>query len=293
MAVVTNVDFDHPDHFADACDVQRAFAQFLNQAPGVVAVVDADDAGVQATLLLTCARAVRCVLSETTTDASAQARAFHVQADWDGSRFRVEYQGRDLGAVRLNVGGRHNVRNALLAIVAGLECGAEFTAAARALERFRGVRRRFDLRGEAAGVRVYDDYAHHPREIEATLEVAAQLRHREGRRVVVVFQPHRYTRTRALADAFGRAFHEADVLVLTDVYAAGDKPIDGVDGRLIAEAARNAGHTDVDYCPRLQQVCDALGPRLRPGDVVLTLGAGDVTSLGPALLDWLRGKEGA
>jgi UDP-N-acetylmuramate--alanine ligase len=198
--------------------------------------------------------------------------------------FRLRLQGNPVGVVRLGVGGRHNAQNALLALGAGWVMGADLERRLGDLERFEGVRRRFEFRGQAGGVRVYDDYAHHPREIEATLAVAARLREEQGGRIIAVFQPHRYTRTEALAEAFGTCFAEADLAVLTDVYAAGDKPIPGVSGERIFEAVQRAGRPEALYCAALDEVAALLAPRLRAGDVVLTLGAGDVTTLAEVIL---------
>jgi len=290
FALITNIDLDHTDTYASHADIRDAFVRYVNQTPArAVAIVDGDDPGVREAIPAFQRRLVTCSLE----DASACVFGEVVEQTSRGSRFRVRFDGADCGEARLEVGGVHNVRNALLAVAAGLLLDADFARCREGLAQFRGVRRRFEFRGQARGARVYDDYAHHPREIEATLTVAAKMREEEGGRVVVVFQPHRYTRTRSFAEAFGQALRPCDALIVTDVYGAGDEPIAGVTGALVAAAARRAGHPDVAYCANLDAVPAALAPRLRAGDIVLTVGAGNVTDVGPAILQALAEKEAA
>jgi len=289
LSIVTNIDFDHPDHFKDLAHVRREFVAYLNQTrEGGAAIVDGDDAGVRGALPLVKPKVIRCGLEDPASD--FYGCVTHLSSD--ESRFEARREGRSLGEATLRVGGIHNVRNALLAIAAGFEAGAQFEQCRAGLESFRAVRRRFEFKGQASGARVYDDYAHHPQEIIATLAVAARIREEQGGRVIAIFQPHRYSRTQAFAEKFGHAFAQADKVIITGVYSAGEAPIEGVSGALIANAAKRAGHPDVAYCPRLEEVADAVLPGLRTGDVVLTLGAGDVTNLGPVLVARLREKEG-
>ena len=197
--------------------------------------------------------------------------------------FRLRGPEGDLGTLRIGVPGLHNARNAALAAVAALQAGAPFEAARAALARFAGVTRRFEFRGEANGVTFVDDYAHLPTEVSAALATA-----RTGgwSRVVAVFQPHRFSRTAALAAQFGTAFADADVLVVTDVYSAGERPVPGVSGRLVADAVRAQDpRLPVTYAPGWEELRRAVGAALRPGDLCLTLGAGDLTTLPDDLLD--------
>ena len=177
-------------------------------------------------------------------------------------------------------------RTAALAVAA--EVGLPFERASQAMSDFGGVERRFEDKGTAAGVRVIDDYGHHPAEVQATLSAARQLH--DGR-VVAIFQPHRYTRTRDLFNEFAGAFHDADLLVLTPIYAAGEEKLPDVDSSALAGAVRAAGHRDVRFAAELAQLPESLAPELRPGDLVITLGAGDISGLGPRLLESLRARE--
>ncbi|MCX7048491.1 MAG: UDP-N-acetylmuramate--L-alanine ligase [Candidatus Sumerlaeota bacterium] len=288
VSIVTNVDFDHPDHFADMDQVRAEFVNYINQTPADGAVVlDADDAGTAPIVSRLIPPVLRCSLHDSAADLYGRI----VSLGAGEARFEVRWRGRDCGVAHLNVGGAHNVKNAMLALAAGLWLGADASLCLAGLEAFRGVRRRFELRGRARGISIYDDYAHHPREVAATLSVAAKAREEKGGRVWAIFQPHRYTRTQALFSEFGAAFGDADAVIVTDVYAAGDEAIPGVSGALVADAIRRAGHPDVAYCPRLQDVCDRIVPLAREGDLILTLGAGDITGLGPMLLQGLEPQE--
>jgi UDP-N-acetylmuramate--alanine ligase len=210
-------------------------------------------------------------------------RARSIALDASGTRFEV-WEGETwcLGSVRLAIPGRHNVANALAAIAVGRELSISFPTIVRALGEFSGVVRRFETKGERGGVLVVDDYAHHPTEITATLAAARQVF--PGRRLVALFQPHLYSRTRDFAAEFGRALKACDVAVVTDVYPSREAPIAGVTGQLVADAARRAGHEAVFYVPEKDRVGAELDARLRPGDVLLTLGAGDVLRFGEAYL---------
>jgi UDP-N-acetylmuramate--alanine ligase len=208
-------------------------------------------------------------------------------AGW-GVRFGVRRRGEKLGDVTLPLPGRHNVANALAALAVALELEVGFAEAAEALAAFEGIERRFQLRGEARGVRVVDDYGHHPAEIRATLSAARAVH--DGR-IVVVFQPHRYTRTRDLLGEFATAFNDADRLVVTDVYPAGEAPIAGADAPALVGAIRAHGHRDVRHVPGLDDVVDRIVPELRAGDLLVTLGAGSVVRLGPELLAALEAGD--
>jgi UDP-N-acetylmuramate--alanine ligase len=218
---------------------------------------------------------------------------FNPQADWVAEalhvegfsmRFRVRERGRERGEVMLPLPGVHNVANALATLAVAAELEVDFDVAARALASFGGIERRFQELGSSGGVRVVDDYAHHPAELRATL---ASARAAHDGRIVAVFQPHRYSRTHDLFDDFATAFHDADHLVVTAVYAAGEDKIPGAEGAPLAEAIRAHGHRSVEFEADLGRLAEVLPAALRPGDLVLTLGAGDVSRLGPLLLERL------
>ena len=278
VAVVTNVEADHLDIYADLADIVGAFEEYLSQARGVV--ICADDAGADALTLPESADVIRYGLDH------PDARLVGIT---QGSSMRIIFDGAPLGDLTLRVPGEHNRRNALAALGAGLLLGYEFTALQAGLESFVGVERRFERKGESSDVLVIDDYAHHPTEVRATLEAARAAF--PMRRLVALFQPHLYTRTRDFAEEFGAALARgADVLALTDIYKAREQPIDGVTSQLIADAAGRAGHPPDWFGLRADATDGVLG-LLLPGDVVLTMGAGDVTQVGPELLRALEGHR--
>jgi UDP-N-acetylmuramate--alanine ligase len=282
VAVITNVEADHLDTWGDLAAVEDAFARFAAQVPrdGVL-VACADDPGAARAATAASARVVTYG-----TDETATTRAEGVELDGTGSRFTVVHEGRRLGTCTLAVPGQHNVRNALAAVAVGLVLGQPFGELAAGLAAFGGVRRRFELRGVARGVRVYDDYAHHPTEIAATLAAAREVA--AGGRLVVAFQPHLFSRTAAFAREFGAALALADDVVVMEVYAAREDPVPGVSGRLVADAVPLPPERVV-YEPSWLAVAGHLADRARHGDVVLTLGAGDVTLLAPEVLLALDG----
>ena len=218
-------------------------------------------------------------------DEGVQVQAVAVERDGFGSRFTVRNGDRDLGSLRLPVPGLHNVSNALAAVAVGNGLGVPWQAIRGGLESFRGVHRRFEILGEAGGVTVVNDYAHHPTEVAATLAAA-----REGwnGRIVGVFQPHLYTRTRDFADAFGAALCGADQVWTTEIYAAREAPIPGVDGKLILDRVRKAGGTDAQFVPTLDGLKDALLGAVQPGDLLVVMGAGDVERVAFEVLEGLQ-----
>ncbi len=278
IAVVTNIDREHLDTYRDLADIEEAFLGFLNKVPFYgVCVVCLDDAPVQDVL----PRVERRVLSY---GLSPQARvsARDVALGPAGSSFAVVADDRSLGPLTLGVPGAHNVANALAAVAVGLDLEIEFEAIRAGLESFTGVDRRFQVRGEAGGILVIDDYGHHPTEIRATLET---LRRRAGaRRTVVLFQPHRYSRTQALWDEFCKSFLQSDLLLLTDIYPASEEPTAGVTAEALAQAIAERGHRQVAWAGDLKSATDRLAQEAREGDVVLTLGAGSVWTAGEELL---------
>ena len=293
-AIVTNVEPDHLDHYGNGDAVARAFEQFAGRLPddGVL-VVCADDPGAVAL-----AEQVRAAGRPRLVTYGESPGADLVVGDLDlrgtGATFTVRGALLPTGpagsmsvTVRLTVPGRHNALNATAALAAGLALGHSPDCLRTGLEGYRGVRRRFEPKGSAAGVRVYDDYAHHPTEVEATLRAARQVA-RSGR-VLVAFQPHRYSRTAAFREAFGRSLALADEVVVMEVYGAGEEPIPGATGASVA-AAVPLPPEQVAFEPAFDAVADQLARRARPGDLVLTLGAGDVTMLGDDVLEALAGR---
>jgi UDP-N-acetylmuramate--alanine ligase len=280
VAVVTNIEADHLDCYRDLADILDSFAIFANRVPFYGAVVACvDDPGVREILPRVKRRVVTYGESE---DSNLRARQIRLEAS--GTTFEVcEGKTWSLGSVRLPLPGRHNVANALAAIAVGRELSIPFPTIARALSEFTGVVRRFEKKGERNGVLVVDDYAHHPTEISATLASARQVY--PDRRLVALFQPHLYSRTRDFAREFGRALTACDLALVTDVYPSREKPLAGITGELVASAAREAGQSNVVYLPENKAISSELEKRLRPGDLLLTLGAGDVVHFGERYLD--------
>ncbi len=280
VAVITNVEADHLDTYRDLPDILDAFAAFANRVPFYGAVIlCADDAGARSLIPRIHRRVVTYGLTE---PAGLSAREIRFEADRTTFEVHDAEQGR-LGTARLRLPGRHNVANALGAIAVGRELLVPFDTIARALEAFTGVVRRFERKGERAGVLVVDDYAHHPTEIAATLEAARQVY--PGRRLVALFQPHLYSRTRDFSEDFGRSLSAADACLVMDVYPSREKPLPGVSGALVADAARRAGRNgSVSYVSDRKDVVDCLERLLAPGDVLVTLGAGDVVRFGEEYL---------
>ncbi|MAE94358.1 MAG: UDP-N-acetylmuramate--L-alanine ligase [Deltaproteobacteria bacterium] len=284
IAVVTNVEPEHLDHYGSEEALQDAFVRFANQVPFFgLCVLCLDHPGVQELL-------PRLTRRRTTYGFSPQAEwcASDPELHAEGARFAVRHGGRALGEIALPLAGRHNVLNAMAALAVADEAGVGFEVAREALAAFPGVERRFELKGEAAGVRVIDDYGHHPTEIRATLSAARAVH--EGR-LVVIFQPHRYSRTRDLFEDFAAAFHDADLLVVTEIYAAGEPKIPGVESAELVRAVAERGHRGARLASDQTLLPESLAPELRPGDWVITLGAGDVTKIGPRLLAALETRS--
>ena len=269
IAVVTNIDREHLDHYRDLAAIQDAFVAFLSLVPFYGATVAClDDRNVRDILPRVDRKVIPYGLSS-----DAAVVATNVTIEGFHTKFDAHARGRRLGAVELQIPGRHAVYNSLATIAVGLELDVPFAKIAQGLRRFQGVDRRLQRRGEAFGALVLDDYGHHPTEIKATL---AAVREGFGARTTVVFQPHRYTRTQALLEEFGAAFFLADRVIVTPIYPASEPPIPGIDGELVADALVRHGHPAVTYEPSLERIPARLRSMLRPGDIVLTLGAGDV-----------------
>jgi UDP-N-acetylmuramate--alanine ligase len=277
VAVVTNIDPEHLEHYGSYEALQEAFASFANRVPfWGLTVLCLDHPGVQAIV-------PRMTRRTATYGFASQADlvATNVRSEAPGTRFEVRRRAERLGEVRIRLPGRHNVQNALATVSVALELDVPFATAADALSAFLGIERRFETKGIAAGVRIVDDYGHHPAEVRATLASAREV---HSGRVVVAFQPHRYTRTRDLWDDFVTAFNDADVLVLTDIYSAGEAKIPGVEAAPLADAIRAHGHHDVRFAPNLDDVLAELVETAQAGDLVLTLGAGSISQVGGRLL---------
>lgn len=278
IAVVTNIDREHLDFYPDLAAVQAKFLEFLDRIPFYGrSVLCLDDEPVQALIPAIKKPFVTYGMS---TQADFQAR--HVIHQGLQSRFDVICRGDVLGEIVLNLPGQHNVYNALASIAVGTELDISFTVMKQALETLAGVQRRMEVKGETHGVLVVDDYGHHPTEIKATLLAAKECW--PDRRKIVLFQPHRYSRTAALFDEFTRAFYHSDVLLVLPIYAAGEKKIDGIDSEPLCEAICAHGHRETVFVPDSEAAISRLKEMLKPNDLFLTMGAGDVWKTGETLL---------
>ncbi|GFN24075.1 UDP-N-acetylmuramate--L-alanine ligase [Thermanaeromonas sp. C210] len=283
IAVATNIEDDHLDYYGSLEAIIKAFATFLgNVKPGGEAVICADDpslAGIAARLTK---NGITYGLGE---GARFQAREINLKGL--GSTAKVYCGSRFLGSLELNVPGKHNVVNALAAVAVGHSLGLPFSTIQAGLVGFRGVERRFQILEGKGSIWVVDDYAHHPTEVRATLAAARQV---GARRVVVVFQPHRYTRTLHLHRQLGQSLCQADLVIINEIYSAGEKPMPGVTAELIVNSLLEAGHSAVYYLPTAGETLEFLQKNCRPGDLVLTLGAGDVNRVGEELVCYLNGS---
>ena len=282
IVAVTNLDREHLDHYGSMERINECFLEFINKVPFYgLAVLCADDDRLRALFPNIVKRYQTYGLSER-DGVTPDFFATEIHLNQWGAEFRAQFRGRNLGPFRLAVPGRHNVSNALVAIAIGIELDVPVDLIRKALAAYAGVERRFHLRGEVNGIMVVDDYGHHPTEIKATLAAAKQGW--GDRRLVVLFQPHRYTRTRDLLEDFAKAFDQSDVLFLADIYAAGEPPIPGVSGAKLADIVRAAGHPSVTFVEHKDQMVDQVLPHLKSGDLVMTLGAGDIWKTGVGLL---------
>jgi len=284
IAVVTNIDREHLDHYASLEAIQAAFLEFVNKVPFYGAtIVCLDDPNVQSLLpLITC----RTITYGTTSQADMEAQ--DIGCGHFASQFRLRYRSSDLGCFHLRIPGRHNVLNAMAAVAVALELEVSPATVREALETFSGVDRRFQVRGKERGITVVDDYGHHPTEIRATLAGAREC---GFRRILVLFQPHRYSRTFHLIDEFARSFHQADRVFVLDIYAASEKPIEGVSAGNLVERLRQFGHRGAEYVGTIDRGVEAVAAAAQEGDLVLTLGAGNVWQAGERLLEKLRQPE--
>ena len=303
LAVVTNLDREHMDSYADMADVEDCFVEFMDKVPFYGAVTACvDDARLRGILPRVRRRVYTYGLSAEAdfrlrllpVDAAAnpglRSETWGTQNIGAHARFEVNARGLVLGPFELHVPGRHNVLNATAAVAIGVQLGLAPERIAAGLATFRGVDRRFQVRGVERGVTVVDDYGHHPTEIRATLQAARECGYG---RVLVLFQPHRYTRTRDLMEEFAGAFGDADAVQVLDIYAASEQPIEGITGETLATAIREKGGGRVMYAASMGEAVERLVEDARPGEMILTLGAGSVSQAGPMLLDALRsGADG-
>lgn len=278
IAVVTNIDREHLDFYKDLNHIKEVFLSFIDRIPFYgLAILCLDDEPIQDII-------PKIKKRFTTYGVSSQAdiQANNIESKGLTSRFAVKHLGEQLGEIWLNLPGIHNVYNAMASIAVGLELGIDFEVIKSALETVQGVQRRLEIKGIVRDITVVDDYGHHPTEIKVTLQAAKESW--PDRRIVVVFQPHRYSRTEALFDDFTRSFYQSDMLVVLPIYAASEKAIKGVDSQLLFEEIRAHGHKDVVFMPSFTAAVSHLKQTLTPGDILLTLGAGDVYKLGETLL---------
>jgi UDP-N-acetylmuramate--alanine ligase len=282
IAVVTNIDLEHLDFYSGIEEIRDHFVQFVNKVPFYGSVIIClDDANIQMIIPQITRRVITYGMR-----AHAEIAASNVEISREnfGSSFTVRRRGEELGRIKLNVPGEHNVCNALAAVAVALDLEVEFAKIAEGLEAFTGTGRRFEIKGLVPdgdkGILVVDDYGHHPTEIRATLAAAKT----SGRRLVVFFQPHRYTRTAALHEEFARSFYDADVVLLSDIYAASEEPIPGVTSQALAEEIERFGHRNVRFIGAVENGGQALLEAAQPGDLVLTLGAGSVWRAGEEFL---------
>ena len=290
LAVVTNIDREHMDCYRNMRDVKRAFLDFMDHVPfyGMVVVCNDDP-------LLR--RMLPQIQRRTVTYGTRRGSDFHIKSGEPVlnpgeyrpiSRFHVTFKQKPLGEFRLHVPGAHNVLNATAAIAVGIGLDVNVEQIRTALENFRGVDRRFQLRGTASGVSVIDDYGHHPTEVRATLAAARQC---GFRKIHVIFQPHRYTRTHLLMDEFATAFHDADTLFVLDIYAASEPPIEGITGEILAQHIREIGKHEARYTSSFAEAAEAVVAGAHEGEMILTLGAGSVSQLGPLILEKLQARQ--
>ncbi len=277
IAVVTNIDADHLDYYSDLNEIRDTFVEFINKVPFYgVTVLCLDDENIQACMPQVKKRVVTYGMTS-----QADFMAADIVHDGEMTSFNVHYSGENLGQIKLHMPGRHNVLNALAAVAVGMELELPFSVIAEGLNGFSGVQRRFQVKFNRNDVMVVDDYGHHPVEIKATLSAA-----RSGwdKRVIAVFQPHRYSRTQALFEDFLTAFYQADKLVVMDVYAASEEPIPGVEAKDLSAGITEHGHKDVSYIADKNAVVQHLLETVQPGDMVITLGAGNVWQVGEELI---------
>jgi UDP-N-acetylmuramate--alanine ligase len=290
LSVVTNIDREHMDCYRNMRDVKKTFLEFMDRVPFYGMVVACNDDPLLRRLLPEVQRRTVTYGTKRGSDFLIKLETNCGSVKSEGqplSRFRVSYRKKDLGEFTLHVPGVHNILNATAAIAVGVGLDVPADVIRAGLDQFRGVDRRFQLRGRAAGVSVIDDYGHHPTEIKATLAAARLC---GFRKIHVIFQPHRYTRTRDLMEEFTTAFGDADSLFVLDIYAASEKPIEGISGEALAQSIREKSGRSAEYARSFAHAANAAAAAAQDGDMILTLGAGSVSQLGPLILEQLKGR---
>jgi UDP-N-acetylmuramate--alanine ligase len=281
LAGITNIDADHLDCYQNIESIKSAFIEFANRVPFFGAVICClDDKGVQSILPQINKNIVTYGLS-----AQANLRAVNIVMEDFHTRFTAMMENEVLGEIYLNVPGRHNVLNSLLAVAVGLELQIPFSAISDGLNGYNGVFRRFEFKGETSDISLYDDYCHHPTEIIATLDALSE---NTKRRIVAVFQPHLYSRTRDFSDEFGRSFFQSDILLIAPIFPAREEPIPGINGKLIADAAIQSGHRHVHYIETNEDIVPVMMAHCEPGDIIVTMGAGNIYKYGEEFLDAMQ-----
>ena len=281
IAAVTNIDLEHLDFYKDIEDIKDKFIQFINSVPFYgLAILCLDNEHIQNIL-------PRVKVRHTTFGMTVQSDLQAKEISFNGSKsfFKVFHHKTALGDINLNIAGKHNIYNALASIATALELNIDFKTVKKALESIKGVKRRLEIKGDKKGIMVMDDYGHHPTEIMATL--AAVRESYRNKRLIVVFQPHRYTRTQGLFHEFTRSFYQSDILIVLPIYAASEKEIEGVNSQQLCQGIQEHGHGDVSYAPDFTQALSMITHKVKKNDMVLTLGAGDVYTLGETLVEIL------
>lgn len=289
IAVITNIDREHMDFFKTMHSLKKAFLSFISKVPFYGASIVCIENKELRKLIHSVHR--RCVTYGFSSDADIYA--VHTEKGFMSASFDVVHKGRNIGKFHLPLQGAHNILNGLASIAAGIELNVDVDVIREALKKFSGVQRRFELKGEEKGIKIFDDYGHHPTEIKATLGAAKEglMDSKGSQRLFVVFQPHRYTRTRDLMNKFSSCFPDADVLYLMDIYPAGEKPIDGVNSKVLFNNINKTGHLDVAFIPDREELIEKILSRIRKGDICFTLGAGDVWKIGDEILNKLRARK--
>jgi len=284
IAIVTNIDNDHLDYYGTMDEVKKAFLDFINRIPFYgTAILCLDQENIQELIPKVEKRfityGVETKADFTTTD---------IRIDGDGISYKAVHLGKTLGNIQIKSPGIHNVTNSLAAVAVGLELDVSFKNIAKALKEFPGIHHRFEILGNVNNILVVDDYGHHPTEIKATLRAARDTYSK--RRIIAIYQPHRYSRVQLLAEEFARCFYQADVLIMTDIYSAMEDPIDGVTGEMLANITRDHGHKDMTYIPDKNDIPDHVINMVQSGDVIITLGAGDIWKIGKEIVKSLTRK---
>ncbi len=282
ISVITNIENDHMDHYKTMDNMKNAFVQFLGQTSDVAVLCFEDK------LLVDIAKKAQCKIISYGIEQKADYQARNIDYNKEKTQYDLFYKDEFLSKVTLVVPGRHNVLNSLAVIAVSLFIGLDIKDITANLSTFAGAKRRFQIKGESNGVLVVDDYAHHPSEIKTTLQAAHQVKQKE---LICIFQPHRYSRTKLLKDEFATCFNPCDKLILTDIYAASELPMEGIDGMTLVDAVKQMDRDDVMYFPDMIKIADYLKDTVKKGDLVITLGAGDIYKVGEKLLLQLQKEE--